>query len=120
MVLGSESLQVVIAGAASLRGKDLKRWIDESGFPAGTVRLIDEELAAGTLTEVGGEPAVIQKVDESSFQRMRFVFFTGSGAFAKQHVAAAERAGATVIDLSGGLTDAAGACPWIPQLDSSL
>jgi aspartate-semialdehyde dehydrogenase len=120
MVLGSESVRVVLAGAASLRGKDLKRWIEESGFPAGEVRLIDEEVAAGTLTEIGGEPTVIQTVDDSSFERMRFVFFTGSGSLAKKHVAGAERAGGTVIDLSGGLADVAGGGQWIPQLDPLL
>ena len=53
-LLADESLRVAIAGATSLRGKDLKEWMEESGFPAGEIRLLDEELAAGTLTEVGG------------------------------------------------------------------
>ena len=106
MPLGNESLQVAIAGAASLRGKDLKEWMDESGFPVGEIRLLDEELAAGTLTEIGGTPAIVQLVDESSFDRMRFVFFTGSPAFTVRHAPAAERAGATIIDMSGGLAAA--------------
>ena len=120
MPLGSESLRVVIAGAASLRGKDLKQFMEESGFPAGEICLLDEEFAAGTLTELGGEPAVIQPVDDASFERTRFVFFTGSGPFAAQHATAAERAGATVIDLTGGLAASAGARRWIPRLDALL
>lgn len=118
MPLGSESLGVVIAGAASLRGKDLKQCLDESGFPAGKIRLIDEEFAAGTITEVAGEPAVIQSVDESSFEHMRFAFFAGSSAFAGKYGPAAELSGATVIDLTGGLAASPGARPWIPRLDS--
>ena len=35
MPFGQESLLVAIAGATSLRGKDLKLWMEESGFPAG-------------------------------------------------------------------------------------
>jgi aspartate-semialdehyde dehydrogenase len=120
MPLGNESLGVAIAGASSLRGKDLKQWLEESGFPAGEIRLVDEEFAAGTLTDVAGEPTVIQPVDESSFDHMRFVFFTGSAQFAAKHGPAAEDAGATVIDLTGGLAASSGARPWIPALDSVL
>src|SRR5580704_8351158 len=103
MRLGQESLRVVIAGAASLRGLDLKRWMEESAFPVGEIRLLDEEFAAGTLTELAGEPAIIQPMDASSFDGARFVFFAGSAKFAARHEAAAVHAGATVIDLSGGL-----------------
>lgn len=120
MPLGNESLRVVIAGATTLRGKDLKDWIEESGFPAGEVRLVDEELSAGTLTEVAGEPALVGRVDSSSFEKARFVFFTGSPAFAAKHAPAASKAGASVIDLSGGLTNATGTLRWIPTLDSLL
>jgi aspartate-semialdehyde dehydrogenase len=120
MPLGEESLRVAIAGATPLHGKDLKAWIEQSGFPAGEVRLFDEELAVGTLTEFAGEPAVIQRIDSSSFDKTRFVFFTGSPAFAAKHAAAAQKAGATVIDLSGGLSGLPAARPWIPALDALL
>ena len=120
MILPDDSLRVAIAGAASLRGQDLKMWMEESGFPAGEVRLFDEEPLAGTLTEVGGEAALIQAIDEDSFKGLRFVFFAGSRAFARKHGAAAARAGATVIDLTGELAGSDGARPWIPRLDGLL
>jgi aspartate-semialdehyde dehydrogenase len=120
MPLGEEYLRVAIAGATPLRGKDLKAWIEQSGFPAGEVRLFDEELAAGTLTEVAGEPAVVQRIDPFSFEKTQFVFFTGSPAFAAKHSAAAQKAGATVIDLSGGLSASPAARAWIPALDALL
>jgi aspartate-semialdehyde dehydrogenase len=115
-----ESLQIAIAGATSLRGKDLKEGIEESAFPAGEIRLLDEELAAGAVTEVAGEPAIVLPIDESSFDRQRFVFFTGSQAFALKHAATAERAGATVIDLTGALAGMDEARRWIPQIDALL
>lgn len=120
MPLPEESLRVAIAGATSLRGQDLKIWIEESGFPVGEVRLFDEEPLAGTLTGVAGEAAVIQAIDEDSFRGMGFVFFAGSRAFAKQHGMAAARAGATVIDLTGDLASAPGSRMWIPRLDALL
>jgi aspartate-semialdehyde dehydrogenase len=117
----SESLvRLAIAGATSLRGKDLKYYLEEHDFPASEIRLLDEELLSGTLTEVGGEPTIVQAVNESSFQGLRFVFFAGSAAFAAQHGPAAERAGASVIDMTGGLWSGDRSRLWIPGLDSLL
>src|SRR5207237_9842475 len=73
-----ESQRIVIAGASSLVGAELKTLLEEGQFSGWDLRLVDEEAAAGTLTEAGGEPVVIQPVDEGSFERARFVFFTGS------------------------------------------
>jgi aspartate-semialdehyde dehydrogenase len=94
--------------------------MEESGFPAGEIRLIDEELAAGTLTDLVGEPAVIQPVDDATFERVGFAFFAGSPSFAARHAPAARRAGAIVIDLAGGLAGSQDACIWIPALDSLI
>jgi aspartate-semialdehyde dehydrogenase len=120
MSSSNEAVRVVIAGASSLLGKELNQWLEESHFPAVDVRLVDEEIVAGTLTEAGGEPAIIETVEEDSFDRARFAFFAGSPAFSKRHAAGARRAGATVIDLSGGLLGEANARPWIPSLDAVL
>src|SRR5437879_819511 len=115
-----QACRVAIAGASSLGGKELKQLIEDNAFPAAEIRLLDEELAAGRLTEAGGEPVVIQTVDEGSFERVRFAFFTGSPAFTARHWEAAHRAGATVVDLSGGLADVPSARRWIPALDAVL
>ena len=112
-----DSIRVAIAGAASLRGKELKEVLEDSNFPASEIRLLDEDLVAGTLTEAAGEPTVIETVDEDSFERVRFAFFTGSPGFSARHGNEARRAGATVIDLSGGLGIESGARLWIPPLD---
>src|SRR6266436_1792942 len=88
----SDAVRVAIAGAASLRGKELKIFLEESNFPASEIRLLDEEIVAGTLTEAGGEPAVIETVDEDSFEHVRFAFFTGSPGFSVRHGVEARRA----------------------------
>lgn len=115
-----EGIRVAIAGASSLRGKELKQWLEEGSFPALDVRLLDEEFEAGTLTKVSGEPTLVQTVEADSFDRVRFVFFTGTPAFSIRHGGDARRAGATVIDLSSGLAGEAGARLWIPSLDEAL
>jgi aspartate-semialdehyde dehydrogenase len=120
MTSRKEAVRVAIAGASSLLGKELNLWLEESNFPTNDIRLVDEELVAGTLTEAGGEPVIIETVTKESFERVRFAFFTGSPEFTKRHAADARRAGAVVIDLSGGLGEDAIARPWIPSLDAVL
>ena len=60
---------------------------------------------------------MIETVSQDSFEHVRFAFFTGSPGFSARHGAEARLAGATVIDLSGGLASDPGARPWLPSLD---
>ena len=86
MPLDVDSPKIVIAGASSLLGVELREQLEASRFAAVDFRLVDEELAAGTLTEMGEEAAVIQAVDEDSFARARFVFFAGSEDFTRANL----------------------------------
>src|SRR5712664_1723450 len=115
-----DSNRIVIAGASSLLGVELKSLLDESRFAGWDLRLVDEEVAAGTLTEAGGEPAVIQPVEEGSFDRARLIFFTGSPEFSKANLKAAVHTQSSVIDLTGAALDDLGETPavaWFPRLD---
>ena len=103
MTIPLESRRIVIAGASSLLGAELKSLLEESRFAASDFRLVDEEIVAGTLTEAGGQAAFIQPVEEDSFARAWVVFFTGSAAFTRSNFALAARSGANLIDLSGEL-----------------
>src|SRR6266852_4829474 len=106
MPLERDSL--VIAGASSLLGAELKSLLEESRFAAWDFSLLDEETAAGTLTEASGEAAIIQPVEEGSFSRAKLIFFTGSEAFAQRNLPAARESGAIVIDLSGAALNVPG------------
>jgi aspartate-semialdehyde dehydrogenase len=112
-----DSNRIVIAGASSLLGIELKSLLEESRFAHADFRLVDEEVAAGTLTEAGGEATVIQSVEEGSFARARFVFFTGSAEFTRANLNAARQSGAKVIDLSGGAATIPETVAWFPRLD---
>jgi aspartate-semialdehyde dehydrogenase len=109
--------RIIIAGASSLLGAELKSLLEESRFAASDFRLLDEELAAGTLTEAGGEATIIQPVEEGSFNKARFVFFTGSAGFTRANLAAAQQPGATIVDLSGVVAGQPGTVAWFPALD---
>ena len=102
MSVPRDSQRIVLAGASSLLGAELKSLLEESRFASWDLSLVDEETVAGTLTEAGGEPAVIQPVEEGTFERAKLIFFTGSAAFTERNLPAARESGAAVIDLSGG------------------
>ena len=108
-----ESHRIVIAGASSLLGAELKSLLEESRFAEWDFRLLDEEEAAGTLTEAGGEATVIQPVEEGSFDKARFIFFTGSAQFTRANLVQAQQAG-IVIDLSGEAIEHQLATIWLP------
>jgi aspartate-semialdehyde dehydrogenase len=113
-----DSPRIVIAGASSLLGAELKSLLEESRFAASDFRLLDEEMAAGTLTEAGGEAAVIQPVEEDSFDRARFVFFTGSSDFTRANFPLSQRSGAVIVDLSGFAVSLPDAFPWFRGLET--
>lgn len=118
------SHRVAIVGASSLRGKELTQVLEDRHFPTTDIVLIDESVAAGTLTEAAGEPTFIRALEEDSFEKAEFAFFAGTAADAERNWRSAQRAGATVIDLTGALAvpseGAAAANSWIPSLASVL
>lgn len=118
--LERESNRMVIAGASSLLGAELKSLLEESRFAGREFRLVDEEILAGTLTEAGGKPAVIQPVEEGSFEKARLVFFAGSLEFTRRNLKAASSSGTIVVDLSGGIAGEAKTVAWFPKLDALL
>jgi aspartate-semialdehyde dehydrogenase len=112
-----DSHSIVIAGASSLLGAELKSLLEESRFAAADFHLLDEDLAAGTLTEAGGELAVIQPIEEGSFDRAQFAFFAGSPEFTRVNLSSAQQSGAKIIDLSGALAAEAGTAAWFSGID---
>jgi aspartate-semialdehyde dehydrogenase len=112
-----DSQRIVIGGASSLLGAELKSLLEESRFAGWDLSLVDEETAVGTLTDAGGEPAVIQPVEEGTFDRAKLIFFAGSAAFTERNLAAARESGATVIDLSGAALGIDGASVWFATDD---
>lgn len=109
--------RIVIAGASSLLGNEVKTVLEEGRFTGWDLRLVDEELVAGTLTEAGGEATLIQKVEEDTFHGARFAFLTGSTEFGKSCMSAAREAGATIIDLSHASLSDPDAIPWFPKIE---
>jgi len=117
MSVDRHSQRIVIAGASSLLGAELKNVLEESRFSGWEFRLVDEEEAAGTLTEAGGEAAIIQPVEEETFRGARYAFLVGSTAFGKLCAGPAREAGATIIDFTYATLSDPDATPWLPKIE---
>jgi len=118
MTTDRRSEKLVIAGASSLLGAELKSVLEESRFASWEIRLVDEEIAAGTLTEAAGEATVIQSIDEDSFRGARYAFLTGSTDFGKQCLGPAKASGAKILDFTKASLSQPEATPWFPRVEA--
>jgi aspartate-semialdehyde dehydrogenase len=115
--------KIVIAGASTLVGRELKEVLSESSLAAATFALLDEGDAQGQLDQVGDEVTFIQAINADSFDRADFTFFCGTEALTRKHWREALRAGSTVFDLSGTLDQENGVlicAPWLAAEAASV
>jgi aspartate-semialdehyde dehydrogenase len=114
--VSSKVMRVAIAGASSLAGKELSDALSDSPLGAASFTLLDDEQTSGRVAAAGDEISFIQKMEGSLLAGMDLVFFTGEPEEAKKYGAAAIRAGASVVDMTGGLEGMRGVLvrsPWI-------
>jgi len=114
----TNSYRIAIVGAASIRGKQLNEALSESSFAASEFLLMDDQQALGQLEAVGDEITFIQPITADSFERIDFTFFSSTAELARRHWQAAQRAGSSIVDLSGGLEGEAGvlvSAPWMQE-----
>jgi aspartate-semialdehyde dehydrogenase len=114
----TSSYRIAIVGAASIRGKQLTEALSESIFAAAEFVLMDDKEASGQLEEVGDEVTFIHPITAESFERIDFTFFSGNEESTRLHWPAAQRAGSSIVDLSGALEGEAGVlvrAPWLQE-----
>ncbi len=92
-----------IVGASTLLGKELAEELNGASDAAWDLTLIDAGDAGGTITSAGDEALVIQPLSRDAFAGADAVFFAGERSTAREYWQAACAAGASVIDLTGGL-----------------
>jgi aspartate-semialdehyde dehydrogenase len=112
--------KIAIVGAGSLRGKELNDAFAESPFAGAEFLLMDDEAQMGNLEAVGDEVTFIQRIEPDSFQHVDFVFFAGDQELTLRHWENAQRAGASIVDLSFALEGKPGVLVRAPWLDDTL
>ncbi len=118
MAVDRNSQKIVIAGASSLLGHEVKSLLEESRFAGWDLHLVDEDETAGILTEAGGEAKIIQRLDEDTFRGARFAFLAGSPSFGALCLAPAKEAAGAVIDLSHASLADPDASPWFSRIEA--
>ena len=109
---------VAIIGAATLKGKELKDLLTERNFPAGDIRLLDDEELLGQIESVGDEPSFIQSVTAEHLSGVDFTFFASEATYTNKTWEMVRRAGSEIIDVAYALDarpEAAVRAPWLEQ-----
>ena len=101
--------RAAIVGAASLRGKEVAEMLNERGFPAVDVRLLDDDESLGQLEAMGDEISFIQSLRAEQFEHVDFTFFAADADCTRKNWKRARDAGSAIIDLSSALEGEAGA-----------
>ncbi|HXC96694.1 MAG TPA: Asd/ArgC dimerization domain-containing protein [Edaphobacter sp.] len=114
----SKAYRIGIVGASSLTGKELSEELASSQLAEADFVLLDVEDAAGQMTAAADEVSFIQPLEQSSFERMDFVFFAGDAEVTRKHWQDARRAGASIIDLTYALEgekEVLVRAPWVVE-----
>jgi aspartate-semialdehyde dehydrogenase len=114
----TDKYRIAIVGAASLRGKELNEALNESSFAASEFLLMDDQEALGQLESVGDEVTFIQPITSGSFERVDFAFFASYPDVVQRHWQTAQRAGASIVDMTYALEGEPGVlvrAPWINE-----
>jgi aspartate-semialdehyde dehydrogenase len=103
-----------------LRGKELNDALADSPFADADFLLMDDEAELGSLEAVGDEVTFIQRIEPGSFKRVDFAFFAGEQQLTLKHWEAANKAGASIVDLSAALEGKPGVLVRAPWVDAEL
>lgn len=110
--------KIAIVGASSLRGKELNEALTESPFATADFVLMDDEEQIGQLETVGDEMTFVQRIDPTEFERADFVFFADSEESTRKYWKAAQKAGASIVDMTAGIESEPGVllrAPWVQE-----
>ncbi len=98
-----DTYKIAIVGASSLRGKELNDALSESPFSSADFLLMDDDAVLGQLESVGDEVTFIQRIEPGSFANVDFTFFAATPEVTRKYWHSAQKAGASIIDLSYAL-----------------
>jgi len=112
----TQHLRVTLAGAETLKGKELKETLESRNFPVLDIHLVGAPEAKGQIEEAEGEATIIQPASDESFSHADFVFFAGAPELTQGFWREARRGGAEIIDLSHALDgEATLRAPWVER-----
>ena len=118
--MAPRTLRAAIVGASTVLGRELAEQLNEASAAMWDISLLDEEESIGQMTVAGDEPLVIQPLTPGAFQRMDVVFFATDAATVRTHWKEAQTDGAGIVDLTGTLSEEAGAVVLAPSVSAAV
>lgn len=91
---------VAIAGATGVVGQEMLSVLGERGFPFSEIRLFASKDSVGEVYQAVGHEAVVQELNEQSFDGVDIALFATSAELSKRFVPIAMESGAFSIDNS--------------------
>jgi len=110
--------RVAIAGAASLKGKEMRDVLSERSFPAVEIKLLDDDESLGQIEQVNDEPTFIQGVTPDQLSGVDFTFLTADAEYITKVWPIVRSSGSEAIDLSYALESQKGVelrAPWVER-----
>ena len=118
--MAGKTLRGAIVGAADLLGKELAEELKDSEWATWDLTLLDGAETGGQITSVDDEAMLIQPVTAGGFEGVDVVFFAGELATTRDYWEAAHAAGASIVDLTGGLEGLPGVLVRSAWVEGSL
>jgi len=91
---------VAIVGSTSLVGKELRQMLEERGWPAARIALLETEEYAGLLQEFAGDLQITQVISPEALADVDIAFFTCSPEIMQSYVASGAKFPDLTIDLT--------------------
>src|SRR2546430_12136000 len=95
-----KSPNVAIVGSTSLIGKELRQMLEDRGWAAGRLALLETEEYAGLLQEFAGDLQITQVISPESLADVDIAFLTCRPVFLKTYVSTSLRVPELTIDLT--------------------
>ncbi len=116
--MADSGVTVVVTGAASEVGRDLRAAMVERAFPVSQWRLYDDAQAILELAEQD-ESIAVRPIDEADYDDAHIVFLCGPPEQSRVAAAAAQDAGAIAVDLTQTLIEDDGVAVIVPEVNSA-
>ncbi|MBN1289519.1 MAG: aspartate-semialdehyde dehydrogenase, partial [Actinobacteria bacterium] len=92
--------RVAVVGATGMVGQEMRKILEERGFPAASLKLLASERSRGKSFAFRGEPVPVEVLDDNSFKGVDLALFSAGGSISRKFAPIAAQGGAVVIDNS--------------------
>ena len=91
---------VAIVGATGMVGSEMRRVLEQRGFPTSGLTLLASERSRGRSFEFRGKTIGVQVLDENSFEGIDLALFSAGASISRSFAPIAVSSGAVVVDNS--------------------